>query len=158
MGEIYKSKLPPKAYMAALRSCFSFPLALFYTERVTGITIGRFFSVAYHSPFEWNRRITGECNRAIGYVKGIGGKTEIHFIRSRGMLSAFWLVFWTLICALFSNISMDEISLFGWFVCFAISVGICCVTAFQDSLTDAGQEGAGIITALLEKPDEFYYC
>lgn len=158
MEEICCSKLQPKAYMAALKSRFSFPLALFYSERVTGITIGRCFSVAYHSPFEWNRRITGECNRAIGYVKEADGKTEIHFIRSRGMLSPFWLVFWTLFCVLFSNVRLGEISIFGWFVCAAISIGICCVTAFRESLTDAGQEGAGIVTALLEKPDEFYYC
>lgn len=144
--------------MAALRSRFSFPLAFFYTERVTGITIGRFFPVAYHSPYEWNRRITRECNRAIGYVKETDGTTEIRFIRSRGLISPFWLVFWTLICVLFSNISLVEITLFGWFIGAAISFGICCVTAFQHSLTDEGREGAGIITALHQRPDEFYYC
>ena len=103
MGEVYYSRLQPKAYLGALKSCFSFPLAFFHSERVTGIVLGRFFSVAYHSPWEWNRRITSECNRAIGYVKGTGEGTEIHFIRSRGLLSPFWLVFWTLICMLFSK-------------------------------------------------------
>ena len=39
-----------------------------------------------------------------------------------------------------------------------LSVVICGITAVQDTLTDAGQGGAKIISDLLPKPDEFYYC
>lgn len=157
MSEVCESRLPPKAYMAALRNCFGFPLAL-YSERVTGITIGRFFSVAYYCPWEWNRRITSECNRAIGYVKNVDGKSEICFIRSGGMMSPFWLLFWTLLCALVYFVKMQEFDPFSWVICAVISFVICLVSSFTDSLTDAGAEGAGVITSLLEKPDEFYYC
>ena len=48
--EILTSKLSPKTYMAALRSCCRFPLAMFCSERVVGIAIYRFFSVAYYAP------------------------------------------------------------------------------------------------------------
>lgn len=155
MAEMIRSPLRPGSYMALLRRNFSFPLAV-YSERVTGITIGRFFSVAYYCPFEWNRRITNECSRAIGYVKEKDGKSEIHFIRSSGMLSPFWLVFWTVVISTFYYLKLDEISFFSVVICAMVAIVICLVSAFIDSLTEEGIQGAGVITNLLDKPDEFY--
>lgn len=156
--EILTSKLSPKTYMAALRSCCRFPLAMFCSERVVGIAIYRFFSVAYYAPREWNRRISGECNRAIGYVKKADDGCEIHFIRSSGMFSPLWLIFWTLVGALYFNVELEMIYPFSWLICLIFSVVICGISAVRDSLTDAGQEGIVIISDLLQEPNEFYYC
>lgn len=87
-----KSDLNKEEYLKRLHQTFRSPFQLF-DERVCGIVIGPFFSVAYHSPYEWNRRITSECNRAWGYVKEVDGKAEVQFIRGKGLLSPFWLCF-----------------------------------------------------------------
>ena len=155
MAEMIKSPLKPGTYMALLRRSFCFPLAV-YSERVTGITVGRFFSVAYYCPYQWNRRITNECSRAIGYVKEVDGQSEVHFIRTAGMLSPFWLIFWTVVISAFYYLKLDEISFFSVAICAAVAFAVCVVTAFIDSLTEEGIQGAGVITNLLEKPDEFY--
>lgn len=157
MAEIISSGLPPKTYLALLRRSFGFQLAV-YSERVTGVTIGQFFSVAYYCPYEWNRRITNECNRAIGYVKEVDGESEIHFIRSAGMLSPLWLLFWTTVFSVFYYVKLEEISFFSVVLCAVIAFVLCVVTAFIDSMTEEGVQGAGVITSLLQKPDEFYYC
>lgn len=157
MAERISSPLNPGTYLALIRRSFGFPLAV-YSERVTGITIGRFFSVAYYCPFEWNRRITNECNRAMGYVKETDGGSEVRFIRSAGMLSTSWLLFWTAVFSAFYYVKLEEISLFSVLLCAAAAFVLCLVTAFIDSLTEEGIQGAGVITRLLEKPDEFYDC
>ena len=155
--EVYESALSPGAYLAALKECFSNPF-LYFKERVTGIVIGRFFSIAYYCPYEWNRRITSECNRAIGYVREADGKSEVCFIRSRGMFSLFWLVLWTLVCMAFCMVMTGEWEFFFLPVSLAISVVVCLVSAFESALTENGEQGAWIVTDLLKEPDKFYYC
>ena len=91
-----ESSLTANEYLSQLKRTFCSPF-LIYDERVCGIIIGPFFSVAYHSPHEWNRRITSECNRAWGYVKEVDGKASVTFMRGKGLLSPFWLVFCTLL-------------------------------------------------------------
>lgn len=155
--EVYESFLPPGTYLAALKERCSNPFLMF-EERVTGIVIGRFFSVAYYCPWEWNRRITNECNRAMGFIKETDGKTQVCFIRSRGMFSLFWLLFWALISLILCGVMIG-----GWDpvmvpVSAGISFLICLITASESALTDNGQQGAWIVTDLLKKPDEFYYC
>ncbi|MBO4938756.1 MAG: hypothetical protein J6C98_07135 [Oscillospiraceae bacterium] len=155
--ETIESSLTSGAYLAELKRCCSSPFLLF-DERVTGIVLGGFFSVAYYSPWEWNRRITGECNRAIGIVRETDGKTEIRFVRSRGMFSLFWLVFWMLFCAALCVLMTGQWEPIILPVSAAVSAVVCLISAFESSLTDNGQQGAWIITDLLRKPDEFYYC
>lgn len=151
-----ESELPPKAYLNTLRKKFTTPFAL-YSERVTGVIIGPFFSIAYYNGFEWNRKITNECTRAFGRVMTVDGKTKVYFYYSKGLLSLSWIL-------LFFALGM----LMGW----AYGLGIiwrlvtslvfaflfCGYTAFADSLTEAGAQGAGVLTSLLEKPEEFFYC
>lgn len=156
--ELIESKIRGRAkYLKELRSCFSFPLG-FTREKVTGFVLGPFFSVAYHSPYEWNRRITNECNRAFGYVKNVDGGVQVYFLRSRGLLSPFWLLFFTLVLSVYFTAATEQAEVFRWLVSAAISLVIGLVTALLDSLTDQGQEGAGIVTALLRDPEDFYYC
>lgn len=152
------SELSPKEYIRTLRSKFDNPLAIF-SERVTGVAIGPFFSVAYYSPYEWNRRITSECNRAFGWVKNVDGKAQVRFIYSMGQLSPFWiLLYFGLLTLLCTGMFMD---FFGVTACLIgsllLSLLCCGITAVTDSLTEAGAAGHDTLTYLLYEPDQFYY-
>lgn len=154
-----KSDLNKEEYLKRLHQTFRSPFQLF-DERVCGIVIGPFFSVAYHSPYEWNRRITSECNRAWGYVKEVDGKAEVQFIRGKGLLSPFWFVFYTLLFYVVLVCVRYELYLGHEAVFLAVSCGmalVCClVTAFQSIITDAGEAGFHEITRLLLHPEEYY--
>lgn len=161
-----ESNLPKKAYLAALKGCLMSPFGIL-NERMTGIVIGSFFSVAYYSPYEWNRKITHECNRAWGRVVETEKGTEVRFVRGKGLFSPFWLVTLTvLFVAMFLvmvNIDTGGMIDFSnemwivWLVGAVASIMICGVTALHSSVTEAGVEGAGEITRMLKDPSE-YYC
>lgn len=157
-----ESDLDQKTYLKELKRSFRNPFLIF-DERVCGITVGPFFSVAYHSPYEWNRRITSECNRAWGYVKEREGKTEVNFIRGKGLLSLFWLVVYTLLCAFIfliasqrSCFDISEYPSVFWGFSVLISFVVCGISAFHSSITEAGEQGANEITRLLRNPKEYY--
>lgn len=153
--ERIRSELTPEVYRAALKRKFEFSRG-FREERVTGVFVGRFFSLAYYSGWEWNRRITNECNRAFGYLREVDGKTEVVFARGKGQLSLSWLLLLTLaVGGLFLLVSWGEERI-PWFFSALIALAICCVTAFESLITERGQEGAGTVTELLRAPDEFY--
>lgn len=152
-----ESELTPKEYMRHLKSKFHTPFAVF-SERVTGIAIGPFFSVAYYSPYEWNRRITNECSRAFGWVKNVDGKAQVRFIYSSGQFSPFWILFYF---ALFFLVCTGMfVDFFGVTACLIgsllLSVLCCGITAVTDSLTEAGAAGHDTLTYLLYEPNQFY--
>lgn len=167
---VLESNLPKRAYLGALRGCLMSPFGIF-SERMTGIVIGSFFSVAYYSPYEWKRRITKRityaCNRAWGWVKETDNGTEVHFIRGKGLFSPFWLI--TLMLLFMAMVFFMELHTYGhaydllaeigivWFVAAGISVVTCGISAFHSSITDRGIEGAGEIARMLRDPSE-YYC
>ena len=161
-----ESQLPKEAYLAELKGCLSSPFAMF-TERMTGIVIGSYFSVAYYSPYEWNRKITHECNRAWGRVVETENGTKVRFIRGKGLFSPFWLICLTVLFALMIvfMVNIDtggQIDLSGergmlLLLAAGISFAICAITAFHSSITEQGAEGAGEITRMLKDPSE-YYC
>ena len=155
-----KSDLRREDYLAKLKQTFRNPFLL-WDERICGVIIGPLFSVAYHSPYEWNRRITSECNRAWGYVKEIDGETHVTFIRGKGLLSPFWLIFYTLIChvILFAcggyELYAGHEGLF-LLISFAMALVACLVSAFQSIITAQGETGFHEITRLLLHPEEYY--
>lgn len=158
-----ESNLSKREYLLEIKRSFDNPFLIF-DERLCGMVIGSFFSVAYHSPYEWNRRITSECNRAWGWVKETEGKTEVRFLRGKGLFSPFWLIFYTLFCfclfsfhsnrLIYSEEPNAVLLILG--ISAVISVVVCGITAFQSSITEAGEEGAGEITRLLQNPKEYY--
>lgn len=159
-----ESDLGKKKYLAELRRSFRNPFLIF-DERVCGIVVGPFFSVAYHSPYEWNRRITSECNRAWGYVRERDGKTEVRFLLGKGLLSPFWILFYTTVCLCIFFCAMgrngwtfSDIGEF-WLVALigvVMSLIACGVTAIESSLTEQGMQGQNTLIYLLEKPDQYY--
>ena len=149
---ILESNMPKNAYLAELKGCLMSPFGLF-SERMTGIVIGSFFSVAYYSPYEWNRKITHECNRAWGKVVETENGTEVRFIRGKGLFSPFWLITLTVLFAVMMILMVNidtggQIDLSGemgllWLLAAGISFALCLITAFHSSITEQGIEGAG---------------
>lgn len=155
------STLDKKRYLNELKRCCSYGYP-FFREGVSGIVIGPFFSVAYYSPYEWNRRISHECNRAWGYVKEVDGRTHVHYIRGKGMLTPFWVLLLTLICYLIFMIGLDfdfSILLHPGILLFVpgIVLAICVGTALGSTVTDAGIAGEQEIIRMLVNPKD-YYC
>jgi len=154
------SKLPKEKHLAAMKRKFDSPFLIF-DERLTGIVIGPFFAVAHYQAWEWNRRITIECNRAWGYVKDGDGELEIRFLRGKGLLAPISFLVVTVFCRLifwFAELNTQE-SL-GWVLWGAAALCAliaCGVTAIQDCLTEAGQTGAKEINKFLTDPEN-YYC
>ena len=155
-----QSDLSKRNYLESLMQTFRSPFLL-WDERVCGIIVGPFFSVAYHSSYEWNRRITSECNRAWGYVTELDGKAYIRFIRGKGLLSPFWLIFYTLLCHVILllcggyELYAGHEGLF-LVISFAMALFACLVTAFQSLITDQGEAGYHEITRLLLHPEDYY--
>lgn len=156
-----ESQLNVKQYLLELQDCCSLRYP-FFSEGVTGFVLGPFFSVAYYSPYEWNRRISHECNRAWGYVKEVEGKTQVHFVRGKGLLTPFWFLLISVLCYLVFLICLDfDFSIAARPMMFLLAFGIalftCLTTAFASWITDAGMAGEAEITRMLTNPKD-YYC
>ena len=154
--EVFISELPVKAYCRILRQKLDSPFYVF-DERMNGIVIGPFFSLAHHAEWEWNRKITSECNRAWGYVQEKHGKTKVRFIRGKGQLSPLWVTVFAVIINILCYIQIGQWPAKYWLVGFLISAAVCAVTAFEDSMTENGIAGAEEITRMLRDP-EGYFC
>ena len=154
----YHSNLSCSDYLFTMKEQLS-GFAEFGIERFTGIIVGRFFSVTYHSGHEFNRRITNEKHRAIGFVRPNGKGTQVSCIRLAGMTNPLSLIgifslffLFILLKAGFETALMPELLLIN--VAFTLIVAL--VTAFTDSITERGQEGSKILTAFLMDPADFY--
>lgn len=148
-----ESELNQSEYLLELSRCFESPFRL-WQERVCGIVIGPFFSVAHHCEHEWNRRITGEINRAWGFVRRVDGKAWVYYIRGKGMLSPLWFLILTLVMSLLLS-GNDLAAPMLWLVSAVCSLVICGITALTDSLTDAGVMGAEEIEKILCDPKHY---
>ena len=152
------SKLPCSVYLYEMKQQMG-SFTAFGTERLTGIIIGRFFSVTYHSGHEFNRRITNEKHRAIGFARPCKEGTKVSCIRLAGMTNPLSLIglfsFCMLICLLRGGLElafMPEILIANA----AITLIAALFTAFTDSVTEKGQEGSKMLTAFLMDPVDYY--
>lgn len=159
MNYLY-SPLKKQAYLSAMKRKFHNPLLIF-DERVTGFVLGSFFAVAHYQEYEWNRRITSECNRAYGFVRESHGELEICFFRGKGMLAPSWLLVWLLLIRLaFLVVEVpagQSMGVAAWISSAAIALVTCAISAFHSSVTEKGAAGAYEIDKLLEDPEN-YYC
>ena len=160
MKYIY-SQLPKKQYLEAMKRKFDNPFCIF-DKRITGIVLGPFFAAAHYQSYEWNRKITSECNRAYGFVKEVDGELEICFLRGKGLLAPGWFLVFTLLCeitVLIASILEPEFSMgiYGWLLSAFAALMICCVSATESCLTENGQAGVWEIDRFLQNPEE-YYC
>lgn len=154
----YYSNLPYNDYMSAMKEQMSSVME-FGIERFTGMIIGSFFSITYHSGHEFNRRITNEKHRAIGFVRPHGDGTKVSCIRLAGMTNPLSLIgiygFCFLICLLRGGL---ELALMPQLLTVnaIITLLAALITAFTDSVTERGQEGSKTLTAFLIDPADFY--
>ena len=159
MESIY-SPMKKQAYLEVLKRKFDNPLN-FWDERVTGVVFGSFFSVAHYQEYEWNRRITSECNRAYGYVKQSHGEVEIRFFRGKGILAPGWFLILLLLCRVFFFViesgADQKLGVVAWICSAAIALLVCVISAFHSSVTEKGAAGIYEINKLLEDPEN-YYC
>lgn len=154
----YDSNLPYVAYISAMKEQMS-GFTEFGIERFTGTIVGGFFSITYHSGHEFNRRITNEKHRAIGFAKPHGGGTRVSCIRLAGMTNPLSLLGIFSFCfLLFLFRGGIEMALMPQVLIInaAITAVTALITAITDSVTERGQEGSKILTAFLIDPVDFY--
>lgn len=155
------SAVPKDEYLEAMKSQMG-SFTAFGSERLVGTVIGPFFSVTYCSGSEWNRKITNEKNRAIGYVRAVPEGTEVRCVRLAGMtnpasLICFFAVYFLVVCYQGFEAGVTDLG-----VRFNVVLALICtavtalVTALTDSLTERGQEGYRVLTAFLHDPRDFY--
>ena len=152
------SQLPYSVYLYEMKQQMG-SFTAFGTERLTGIVIGRFFSITYHSGHEFNRRITNEKHRAIGFAWPCDTGTEVFCIRMAGYTNPLSLIclysFCFLYCLLrggFELALMPELMIANA----AITLIAALISAFVCSITERGQEGSKMLTAFLMDPVNYY--
>lgn len=154
----YESKLPYVEYMLAMKEQRS-SMMEFGMERFTGVIIGSFFSITYHSGHEFNRRVTNEKHRAIGFARPNGDGTKISCIRLAGLTNPLSLIGMFSFCFLIFLLRGGMEFAFTpqvLLISAAMTLVVALVTALTDSITERGQEGSRILTAFLIDPVDFY--
>ena len=157
--EYLKSELPKKAYLAELKGRLMSPFDLF-RERVTGLVIGPFFSVAHHTDYEWDRRYNSVCTRAWGYVKEREGKAEVRFVRWYGLLTPFWVILFFSLWMIFFFAALEpgeRVETGIWLGGLFVALSPCLLTAFGAVASERGEYSHGELTKLLRNPKD-YYC
>jgi len=154
----YHSNLPCSRYLSAMKEQMS-GVTEFGIERFTGTIIGRFFSITYHSGHEFNRRITNEKHRAIGFVRPDGDGTLISCVRLAGLTNPLSLLGIYAFCFLIGFLRGGfELALRPELLVanLVITLVSALVTALTDSITERGQEGSRTLTAFLINPSDYY--
>lgn len=157
---IIRSALPYRQYLFELKKNLDGIFA-FGEERVAGTVIWRFFSITSHAGYEWNRRITNEKQRAIGFAKPDGDGTKIYCIRLAGLtnpislLAMFLLAMFLLGMVLLAAKGGSSLAeLFQGALLFAGFMAL--FTAITDSWTERGMEAYRTLTAYLLDPKDYY--
>lgn len=141
-----------RAMKGSLESRFDF-----HSERIVGTVIGPFFSVVHCAGYEWNRRITDEKNRAIGFVRTRDTGTQVCFVHLTGMTNPLSLIGMYALCiAMFAIFDFSILSVPGaWIGCLIATAIAAAVTAVSDSLTERGQKGYETLMKFLKHPETF---
>lgn len=155
---IVDSPLSPKQYKAAVRSRLE-NYRNFWDERYTGRFIGPVFYITHHSYWEWNRRITGEMNNAIGFIKKTESGCTVHFIHTTGILNPFHLILFFLIFMIvgvfnFQDVPLDKGEALGiqLLISFTALIITSLITAISDALTENGLRGENCLYELMMDP------
>lgn len=151
------SKVAPKRYRLALREQMESPFA-FGQTRFTGLVLGNFFYITHHAGYEWNRRITNEKSRAIGYIKQHGDGSLVKAVCLRGYTDPFSLLCMFLFCALFFFLRGADPFREPIFLWTSIAITLVCALGSAAScwLTQRGQESMFELLILLENPVPFW--
>ena len=155
---IVDSPLSPKQYKAAVRSRLE-NYRNFWDERYTGRFIGPVFYITHHSYWEWNRRVTGEMNNAIGFIKKTESGCSVHFIHTTGILNPFHLILFFLFFMIvgvfsFRDLPLDKGEALGilLLISFIGLIITALITAISDALTENGLRGESCLYELMMDP------
>lgn len=148
-----RSPLSSKQYLSAMKSHME-SFTDFGVQRYTGIFVGRFFSVTHHSGHEWNRRITNEKQRAIGFVAKDAEGCTVHCIRLAGYTNPISLIVLTLLYSLAFCVQEQgfDLLLKVWWMPVVCTLLTAVISAAASCWTERGEEGARMINALLIDP------
>lgn len=153
------SELHYDEYRAAMKEQMG-RFTAFGMERFTGVVLGRFFYITYHSGHEFNRRITNEKNRAIGIVGSSEQGTKVSALCFAGYtdpVSVILLYLCSLLCIYSLSLANGIGFSAGMYAYAVIPTGICAIlTAIQTAVTQRGQEGRRIVEAFLLDPSDYY--
>ena len=152
---IIRSELPYRQYLFELKNNLD-GIFEFGEERVAGSVIWRFFSITSYAGHEWNRRISNEKQRAIGFAKPDGDGTKIYCIRLAGLTNPISLAGLFLFCMVISLFKMEELSVAAIQISLVTTVITAIVTAITDSWTERGLEAYRTLTAYLLDPKNYY--
>lgn len=152
---IIRSELPYKQYLFELKNNLD-GIFEFGEERVAGTVIWRFFSITSHAGYEWNRRITNEKQRAVGFAKPDGDGTKIYCIRLAGLTNPISLVALFLLCMVISLFKMEGFSVAALQISLLTTVITAIISAIGDSWTERGHEAYRTLTAYLVDPKNYY--
>ena len=153
------SELQYDAYRSAMKEQMD-RFTAFGMERFTGVVLGRFFYITYHSGHEFNRRITNEKNRAIGIMSPSEHGTKVSAVQFAGYsdpVSIVVLYLFFLLCIYSLSLANGMGFYVGMYAYGLIPTGICAIlTAIQTAMTQRGQEGRRIVEAFLLDPSDYY--
>ena len=152
----YIAPLEKERYLCELRQQLG-SFTDFWSERFTGIIFGNFVYITHHAGFEWNRKITNEKNRAIGFVTKHGDGCAVNVICTRGYLELFWMIFHYLLGLPLLMLVGDGPwlpNIHVWALAFSVIMGI--TSYIQCWLTERGQAGMCELHSLLQDPTSFW--
>ena len=155
-----QSTLTPKAYRTAMKERMGSRFALF-SERFTGIFIGRLFYVTHHAGYQWNRRITCQMNSAWGFIKKSDTGCEIHYHTFKSWMCPHMMLLYILLNILYplaNGFDFDSWRKVPGIIIFLI---ICVLVLFPiiytglESITDESENGEKYLLGLLYDPTDY---
>lgn len=160
------SELPKEEYLKQVKSRMD-SFWKWGDERFTGFFLGNFFYVTYHSGYEWNRRVTNEKNRAMGFIDDRCGGTVVRFWRTRGYADPFSILSMFLLCFVgvsvmfwFMGISDGHRYFYDLMLPLALGVSVtetllsALITSWKHGITERGIWGRYMLMSLLHHPED----
>ena len=158
------SPLEKEKYLHDLR-CQMESWFAFGQPRFTGVVLGNFLYITHHAGYEWNRRITNEKSRAIGFVTRYGDGCQVKLICFRGYLDPVSLVLNYLIYTVFVSLAVamktavevnpfviPELHLFA--AGLALFIGL--ISFAECWFTERGHESMTELLSLLRDPEPLW--
>lgn len=158
-----RPSLSKKEYLSALKARMGSPFH-FGMERSCGFFLGGFFYITHHCGHEWNRKITGERNTAIGIVRKDADGCKVSYAMIKGLLAPHCLLGMFLFClAICLTVLLQEdvdpatrVFTLPISIVFPLLAGL--GNAVTEGMSEQSEEGRNILRCMLLDPaDPFSY-
>lgn len=157
-----QSQLTPREYISAMMEQMQGHFD-FGQERFTGFFLGRFFSVTYHTGYEWNRRISNQKDTAIGYVHKTESGCEVRCVCLRALMAPtqFLPIYISLLLLLLAAMFLNGIwNLSAFLLAALVGLGVLLIaapiSAVITSCTEDGETARKTIISFLLNPSDPY--